>query len=135
MAGIKIDVHYKQPPHVVWRALTDPDLLARWLMPNNFRPEPGCEFEFRAKPVGGWDGIARCKVLEIDPPNKLAYSWKSNKIETVVTFTLRPEDGGTWLRFSHAGFAGAGGFVAKLFMGSGWRKKLHKSIPEIVAGV
>lgn len=131
MADIRYDVHYKQPPEKIWRALTDPKILAQWLMPNNFKPELGHEFEFRSKPVGGWDGIARCKVLEIDPPRHLVYSWGSNKIATVVRFTLDPEDGGTWLRFEQTGFAGFGGFMAKMFMGPGWRDKLKNKIPEL----
>lgn len=132
MADIKFDVHYEKPPEKIWRAITDSDTLAKWLMPNNFKPELGHEFEFRAKPVGGWDGIARCKVLEIDPPRKLVYSWgASNGIATIVTYLLEPEAGGTWLRFSQTGFAGFNGFMAKLFMGPGWRKKLKKSVPEL----
>ncbi len=133
MADIKFEVHYEQPPENVWRALTDPNLLAQWLMPNNFRPELGAEFEFRSKPVGGWDGIARCKVLEIDPPRRLAYSWGSNKIATTVRYVLEPDGKGTWLRFEQTGFSGVGGFMAKLFMGPGWRKMLNKTLPSAIA--
>jgi uncharacterized protein YndB with AHSA1/START domain len=135
MANIKYDVHYKQPPQNVWRAITDSALMAKWLMPNNFRPELGAEFEFRSKPVGGWDGIARCKVLQIDPPRTLVYSWGSNKLATVVTFTLEPDGDGTWLRFAQTGFAGFDGFMAKMFMGRGWRDKLKNKIPELAAQV
>jgi uncharacterized protein YndB with AHSA1/START domain len=43
----------------VWRALTDSDLLARWLMPNDFRPVPGHRFSFRTtpRPGQGFDGV------------------------------------------------------------------------------
>lgn len=135
MSSIKFDVHYKQPPERVWRVLTDSNLMAQWLMPNDFRPELGAEFTFRSKPVGGWDGVAYCKVLEIDPPKKLVYSWNSNKIKTVVSYALRAEDGGTWISFAHDGFAGMDGFMAKLFMGPGWKGKLRKTIPEMAAKV
>ena len=59
MADIKFDVHYEQPPEKIWRAITDSETLAKWMMPNDFKPELGHEFQFRAKPMGGWDGIAR----------------------------------------------------------------------------
>jgi uncharacterized protein YndB with AHSA1/START domain len=133
MADIKVEVHYDQPPEKIWRALTDPKILAQWLMPNDFRAELGAEFAFRAKPVGGWDGIARCKVIALDPPRELAYRWASNKIETVVRFTLVPEGGGTWLKFEQTGFAGFGGFMAKMFMGPGWRDKLKNKVPLLAA--
>ncbi|MBV9044547.1 MAG: SRPBCC domain-containing protein [Alphaproteobacteria bacterium] len=132
MADINYQVHYEQPPEAVWRAITDPKLIEKWLMPNNFRPELGAEFEFRSKPVYGWDGIARCKVLEIEPPKRLVYSWNSNKIETVVSYTLDKDAHGTWLRFAHTGFSGVGGFMAKMFMGPGWREKLNKAIPKLL---
>jgi uncharacterized protein YndB with AHSA1/START domain len=75
--SIVFAIDYDLAPEKIWRTLTDSELLARWLMPNTFRPELGAEFEFRAKPIGGWDGIARCKVLEIDPPRRLIYSWRT----------------------------------------------------------
>lgn len=136
MSAVEFEVDYKQPPAKVWRALTEPELLARWMMPNNIRPELGAEFEFRSKPIGGWDGIARCKMLEVDAPRRLVYSWGSNMIQTVVSFDLAPlPDGGTRLRFKQDGFEGANGFWAKLFMGGGWKSKLRKTVPGIVAGL
>lgn len=131
MADIKFDVHYEQPPEKIWRAITDSETLAKWMMPNDFKPELGHEFQFRSKPMGGWDGIARCKVLEIDPPRRLVYSFESNMIKTVVRFTLEPEKDGTWLRFEQTGFKGFNGFMAKMFMGPGWRGKLKKTVPEL----
>jgi Activator of Hsp90 ATPase homolog 1-like protein len=51
MAAIEVDQFLAQPPDQVWRALTDPDLLGRWLMPNDFRPAAGHQFTFRTEPV------------------------------------------------------------------------------------
>jgi uncharacterized protein YndB with AHSA1/START domain len=34
-------------PAQVWKALTDPDLLARWLMPNDFQLVVGHHFTFK----------------------------------------------------------------------------------------
>ena len=40
MASVEVDEVLPHPPERVWQALTDPALLARWLMPNDF-PKPG----------------------------------------------------------------------------------------------
>jgi hypothetical protein len=51
-------VVYEHPPARVWRALTDPELLAGWLMrPVGFAPVVGTPFEFRADPAPGCDGF------------------------------------------------------------------------------
>ncbi|MFU8853255.1 SRPBCC family protein [Micromonospora sp. SL1-18] len=48
--SIAVDQFLAHPPAKVWRALTDSDLLARWLMPNDFGPVPGHRFTFHTAP-------------------------------------------------------------------------------------
>ena len=50
------------PPEKVWRALTQPALIAQWLMQNDFKPEVGHRFTFRAKPQPGWTGVTNCEA-------------------------------------------------------------------------
>ena len=47
----------------VWRALTDPDLIARWLMPNDFKLEAGHRFAIDSDPVRqcGLGGTGHCE--------------------------------------------------------------------------
>ena len=45
-----------------------------------------------------------CKVLALDPLQRLAYSWRAFGHESTVEFTLTPADGGTHLRMEHSGF-------------------------------
>ncbi len=97
------------PPAKVWRALTEPGLLARWLMPNDLRPAVGETFTFKSDPTPWWDGIVRCEVLEINPQKRIRYSWRSasgpSALDTVVTWTLAPTpSGGTLLGLEHSGF-------------------------------
>src|SRR5947207_8824530 len=111
---IVVEYEIKRPPAAVWRALTEPHLLARWLMENDIRAEVGHRFTFRAPPVAGWDGVVQCQVLEVDAPRRLRYSWRGGsddrqgygeRIDTTVTWTLTAtEGGGTLLRLEHAGF-------------------------------
>ncbi len=60
MAAIEVDQFLARPPDQVWQALTDPDLLARWLMPNDFRPAVGHRFTFRTEPVPAHGLMASC---------------------------------------------------------------------------
>ena len=89
----------------VWRALTDPVLLAEWLLPAvGFELEPGTSFTFRAEPKPGWDGTVNCRFLEIEAHRKLSWKWVVGDIDTVVTFTLEPTATGTRLFLVQSGF-------------------------------
>ena len=92
-------------PEKVWRALTDPVLLAEWLLPvAGLKLDPGAAFTLQAPPQPGWDGIVDCRVLEIEPPRKLSYAWVVGDLDTVVTFTLTPTASGTRLSLVQSGF-------------------------------
>ena len=102
--SVVIEKIFAHAPEKLWRALTEPALLTEWLLRNDFLPEIGREFQFRNEPVGGWDGVIDCKVLALDPLQRLAYSWRAFGHESTVEFTLTPADGGTHLRMEHSGF-------------------------------
>ena len=92
-------------PEKVWRALTDPVLLAEWLLPVvDLNLEPGAAFTFKAQPQPGWDGIVNCRFLETEPQRKLSYTWVVGDMDTVVTFTLTPTASGTRLSLVQSGF-------------------------------
>lgn len=92
-------------PQKVWRALTDPELLAEWLLPVvDLQLDPGAAFTFKADPQPGWDGIVNCRFLEIEAHKKLSWTWVVGDIDTVVTFTLTPTESGTLLSLVQSGF-------------------------------
>ena len=102
---ISLELDLPHPPQKVWRALTDPALLAEWLLPVfDLDLEPGATFTFRRDPLPGWDGVVHCRVLEIEAQSKLRYAWVVGAMDTVVTFTLTPSTSGTLLSIEHAGF-------------------------------
>ena len=67
-------------------------------------PVVGHRFQFRATPVPGWNGIIDSEVLAVEPNSRLSYGWASMGLETVVTWTLTPTEGGTLLRMEQSGF-------------------------------
>jgi uncharacterized protein YndB with AHSA1/START domain len=108
-------------PAKVWRALTDPALLAEWLLPVfGLELKPGAAFLFKTQAYPGWDGTVSCRIIEIDEPHKLSYAWTVPFLDTVVTFTLTPTASGTRLSLVQTGFKEA---QAKEFGGAryGWK--------------
>jgi uncharacterized protein YndB with AHSA1/START domain len=94
------------PPEKLWRALTQPHLIAEWLMKNDFAPRVGHRFNLR----GDWGGVLDCEVLAVEPHRTLSYTWNFKhddaafNLTSVVTFTLTPTPKGTHLRMEQSGF-------------------------------
>jgi uncharacterized protein YndB with AHSA1/START domain len=124
---------YPYPIERVWRALTDSEAMADWLMENDFKPEIGHRFQFHTKPAPGFDGIVDCEVLELQPPRRMAFSWKGGGIDTIATFTLEPVPEGTHLRLEHAGFSGMKATLVSFILGGGWKKILGVALPNAAA--
>ena len=105
--SISFEFDLNHSPEKVWRALTDPALLTEWLLPVvELKLEPGAAFSFKTQPYPGWDGIVKCRMLEIEAHRKLSYTWVVGdmEIDTVVTFTLTPTASGTRLSLVQSGF-------------------------------
>lgn len=105
--SVSLDFDLHHPPEKVWRALTDPALLAEWLLPvTGLELEPGAAFTFKTQPYPGWDGIVNCRMLEIETHRKLRYAWVVGDmvLDTIVTFTLTPTASGTCLSVVQSGF-------------------------------
>src|SRR5260221_9599900 len=101
--SFEFDLHHS--PEKVWRALTDPVLLAEWLLPVfELRLEPGAAFTFKTQPYPGWDGVVNSRIVEIEAHRKLSYTWVVGAMDTLVTFTLTPAASGTRLSLVHSGF-------------------------------
>lgn len=144
--NLKLEQHYKQPPEVVWKALTDPALVGRWLMPmEGFRPRKGTRFQLRSpQMMSSWNGVVDCEVLEAEAPRKLVYTFRGQGMDgkpnedfstTTVTWTLEPTrtaGGGTVLRLEHTGFEGFKSVLLSFMMGMGWKKKLRDDVADLV---
>jgi uncharacterized protein YndB with AHSA1/START domain len=134
--SISMELDLPHPPSKVWRALTEPELLAKWLMTTDMQAVVGKSFTFKTKtkPTPRWDGSVSCEVKEIELHKRLRYSWRGGGIDTVVTWSLAPmANGGTLLRLEHSGFRPDKG-EARFFEGAkmGWRNMVGQRLPELL---
>ena len=89
---------YPKPLPIVWKTLTDPELVPLWTStgqggrPEGFTPEVGTKFRYVGKPFPGWDGIVRCKVLALDAPRLLRYDWRNKESDDPTVVTNRLEE-------------------------------------------
>jgi uncharacterized protein YndB with AHSA1/START domain len=114
------------PPEKIWRALTQPHLIAEWLMKNDFAPVKDHGFTL----TGDW-GSVDCRVLAVEPNKTLSYTWDAMGLESVVTWTLTPKGTGTHLRMEQSGFKPD---QQQAFQGAqyGWQK-FFGNLEQVVA--
>jgi uncharacterized protein YndB with AHSA1/START domain len=135
--SISLQYDLPHPPAKVWRALTEPALLAQWLMATDMRPSVGSGFTFRSDPTPWWDGIVHCEVLELELHKRLRYSWRSGTgpsgLDTVVTWTLTPTStGGTRLALEHSGFQPGNAFDGA---SKGWQRMAGERLRAVLGGL
>jgi uncharacterized protein YndB with AHSA1/START domain len=123
---VVVERELAHPPEKVWRALTQPHLIAEWLMQSDFAPVVGHAFRFTAD-WGGVDG----QVRAVETNRSLAYSWDAMGLESTVTWTLTPTAAGTRLRMEQVGFKPD---QDRAFHGArfGWQKFLG-NLEEVLA--
>jgi len=93
------------PPEKVWRALTIPEYVERWLAPGGVEADENGMSLAEAGPAERID----CTVMTAETNRRLTYRWREagagaivGAEDSVVTFELTPmEDGGTWFRLTH----------------------------------
>ncbi|MHA6261557.1 SRPBCC family protein [Sporosarcina sp. CAU 1771] len=108
MADVTLDFQFTSSVKQVWKALTDSDMLEKWIWKNDFKPVIGEEFQFRSEPNEWWDGIVNGEVLAVEEPHLLSYTWASAGETTTITWTLKTSsDGGTHMHFEQTGFSEA----------------------------
>jgi uncharacterized protein YndB with AHSA1/START domain len=104
--SVVVEREFAHPPEKIWRALTQPYLVAEWLMKNDFAPVVGHRFNLR----GDWGGVLDCEVLAVEPNRTLSYTWDfahadaAYDLRSAVTFTLTATRTGTRLRMEQSGF-------------------------------
>ena len=118
MSSIVIDQFIARPPASVWRALTEPELLARWWAEGDIKPVVGHRFTLD---MGVW-GAQECEILDVEPERLLRYTFAERSLGSTITWRLEPEGAGTRLFLEHSGLDQdtPSGRTALDGMGGGW---------------
>jgi uncharacterized protein YndB with AHSA1/START domain len=117
--GLTLDIKrvLRAPRERVFRALAEPAELARWWGPRGFTtpeiqldPRVGGGYRFTMQPPEGDPFHLSGEYLDIDPPARLAYTFRweepdPDDRETVVTLALREMPDATEVSLSQSGFA------------------------------
>ena len=96
---------FNAPVARVWKALTDVDQMREWYFDlKEFKPQIGVEFEFVVEHEGNTYHHL-CKVTEVIPQRKIAYTWRYKGLpgDSLVTFELFGDGERTRLKLTHSG--------------------------------
>ncbi|CAM5790006.1 MULTISPECIES: SRPBCC family protein [Brevibacillus] len=124
------------PIQKVWNTVSTAEGIAAWFMPNDFQPVVGHEFHLQSP-----FGPSPCKVLEIDEPHRLSFSW--DKDGWVVSFTLKELGNKTEFTLVHSGWKQPDATVPKANeeaavirdrMNNGWESIVHDRLRQAVEG-
>jgi uncharacterized protein YndB with AHSA1/START domain len=129
---IVVDEVFPHSAEMLWKTLTTPELMGRWLMmPSGFEPVVGNHFTYQTTPAGEWEGLIRCQVLEVVPNERLVHTWQGgsdsnaeygSRLDTIVAWTLTEVPGGTRVRLVHSGFRTPRNDFAFRNLSNGWPK-------------
>ena len=127
---------YNATVEKIWNAITNNEQMKQWYFKiADFKPEVGFEFSFLEGNEVKYLHV--CKVTEVIPNEKLAYTWRFEGYpgDSLLTFELFPEGGQTRLKLTHAGletFSSIGPDFAVSSFKEGWTHILGKSLKEFV---
>ncbi|MGG3518771.1 SRPBCC domain-containing protein [Bacillus pseudomycoides] len=136
LQDIKQTVIFEAPIQKVWNAVSTSEGIASWFMPNDFEPKVGHEFH-----VQSLFGPSPCKVLEIDEPHRLSFSWDTDG--WVVSFILKDLGDKTEFTLIHGGWKQADTILPKANekssvirerMAGGWVAIVNEKLKKVVEG-
>jgi len=135
---VVIERTFNAPVAKVWKALTNVEEMRQWYFNlKQFKAEVGFEFEF----VVEHEGMTYhhlCKVTEVIPQKKLAYTWryKGHEGDSLVTFELFADGDETRLKLTHQGletFPKTAAFARKNFE-AGWTAIIGSELKQFLEG-
>jgi uncharacterized protein YndB with AHSA1/START domain len=133
---VAIERTFEAPVARVWTALTNVDQMRQWYFDlKQFKPEVGFEFGFVVEHEGNtYDH--RCRITEVIPQKKIAYTWRyeGHEGESLVTIDLFPEGDKTRLKLTHTGldtFPKTPAFARENFE-KGWTQIIGSELKKFV---
>jgi uncharacterized protein YndB with AHSA1/START domain len=136
--AVVIERTFNAPIARVWKALTDVRDMRRWYFDlKEFKPEVGFEFEFTVEHEG-MKYHHLCKVTEVIPQKKIAYTWRyrDEPGDSLVTFELSADGNKTKLRLTHEGletFPKTPAYARKRFE-AGWTEIIGSELKQFLEG-
>ena len=133
---IIVERTFDAPVGRVWTALTDVNEMRQWYFDlKEFKPQVGFEFEFIVDHEGN-SYHHLCRVTEVVPQKKIAYSWryKGEPGDSLVTIELSPEGEKTHLKLTHSGvetFPRTSAYARKNFE-AGWTAIVGTELKQFV---
>lgn len=126
LESITVEQPIGASPDRVWERISTPEGIAVWWATGDIAPVLGHEFTMQ---MGKW-GEVRCRVIEVEPPRKLAYTFADWELH----WTIRPEGSGCILTLEHRGFDLNNPQHRFAFdnMGTGWRTLV---LPRLAEGL
>ncbi|KFN01560.1 SRPBCC domain-containing protein [Bacillus clarus] len=133
---IKQTVIFNAPIQKVWNTVSTAEGIASWFMPNDFERKEGHEFHVQSP-----FGPSPCKVLEIDEPNRLSFSWDTDG--WIVSFILKDLGDKTEFTLIHGGWkhpdeilpkANAKSSIIRERMNGGWVAIVNEKLKKVVEG-
>src|ERR1700694_2050355 len=134
--AVVIERTFTAPVARVWKALTVAGEMKQWYFDlKEFKPEVGFGFEFTVEHKGV-TYCHLCKITEVIPQKKLAYTWryKGHEGDSLVTFELVAAGDKTRLKLTHEGletFPKTAAFARENFV-EGWTALIGSSLKEFV---
>ncbi|GAB6122222.1 SRPBCC family protein [Dysgonomonas termitidis] len=136
---IIVEKIYSAPVSKIWKAITDKEQMEEWYFTiEDFELREGAEFNFSV-PFEDIIYHHRCVIKEIVPLKRLIHTWThptQSRGESVVTWDLQPQDGGTKVTLTHTGvenFADAGADFSRENYVAGWEEILGTSLRNFLS--
>jgi uncharacterized protein YndB with AHSA1/START domain len=110
MSTVHITRTLAAPPERVWRAFTDPAVLAAWFWPPRFATTVEADVRvggrYRIDGPGAEMAVGG-EYVAVEPPSRLTFTWRwdDQAEETLVTLRLAATDEGTEITLTHERFA------------------------------
>ncbi|MDR3287330.1 MAG: SRPBCC domain-containing protein [Prevotellaceae bacterium] len=130
MSTIRLEKIYPVSKEIVWEYLTNNEHLSSWCMPaKNFILEKEKEFMFENTPSIFWDGKFFNKIMDFNVNKFLSYECynQRSKLNSIVSWTLTEENGGTKLALEHSGFK-VSHWLTKMILTGGWKKMMNTDL-------
>src|SRR5437868_9003170 len=136
--AVVIERTFNAPVGRVWKALTEVEEMRQsYFNLKQFKAEVGFEFEFVVEHEGTTYHHL-CKVTEVIPQKKIAYTWryKGHEGDSLVTFELFADGDETRLKLTHQGletFPKTAAFARKNFE-AGWTAIIGSELKQFLEG-